>query len=234
MRRFAPLAAVLLACAACSQQNAPAEEIAETAEEIVAPVAAEAPLAKGSFAPRDTCAKIEGADEFRTRLAAAIRARDADAVAALAASDIKLDFGGGAGIAELRQRLADPGRHLWAELDALMALGCSANDQGGITIPWYFDQDLGRIDAASGMLVLGADVPVFADPNPQSRQLSTVSWDVVEIATLNPEADYQQVELGDKTLGFIATDKLRSLLDYRLTASSRNGNWRITSFIAGD
>ena len=32
----------------------------------------------------------------------------------------------------------------------------------------------------------------------------------------------------------IATDKLRSLIDYRLTAASRNGVWRIVSLLAGD
>lgn len=234
MRRSVALAAVLLACAACSQQDAPAEEIGETAEQIVDPTPSGAPLAKGRLAPRDACIEVEGADGFRNRLAATVKARDADALAALAASDIKLDFGGGTGREELRKRLGDPGRDLWSELDALMTLGCSANAQGGITIPWYFDQDLGQIDATSGMLVTGADVPVFADPNPQSPQLARISWDVVEIATLDPERDYQQVELGDETLGFIATDKLRSLIDYRLTASSRNGNWRITSFVAGD
>jgi len=32
----------------------------------------------------------------------------------------------------------------------------------------------------------------------------------------------------------IASDKLRRPIDYRLTASSRNGRWRIISFVAGD
>ena len=33
---------------------------------------------------------------------------------------------------------------------------------------------------------------------------------------------------------YVATDKLRSLIDYRLLASSRNDNWRIVSLVAGD
>lgn len=224
----------LLACAACSQQDAPADEIVKTAEKIVDPSASAPPIAKGRYAPQDTCARVEGADEFRRQLAAAVRARDSGAFVALAASDIKLDFGGGAGTAELRKRLGDKSWDLWTELDELMTLGCSANEQGGITIPWFFDQDLSTVDPVSGMLVTGEDVPVLADPDARSRQLESVSWDIVEIATLDPESEFQRVELGDKTVGFIATDKLRSLLDYRLIASSRNGNWRITSFVAGD
>lgn len=224
----------LLACAACSQQDAPADEIVETAEKIVDPSASTSPIANGRYAPQDTCAKVEGADEFRRQLAAAVKARDPDAFVALAASDIKLDFGGGTGTAELRKRLGDKSWDLWNELEELMTLGCSANEQGGITIPWFFDQDLSTVDPVSGMLVTGENVPVLADPDAHSRPLASVSWDIVEIATLDPESEFQRVELGDKTVGFIATDKLRSLLDYRLIASSRNGNWRITSFVAGD
>ena len=229
-----PLAiALLLSCAACDQDDAPAEDVAEAAEQLVAPTAP-SPLARGKWAPQDTCANVEGADEFRTRLGAAIRARDVDAVVALAADDVKLDFGGGEGSAELRQRLGDPSLGLWDELDALMALGCSANDLGGITIPWFFDQDLGDADPYFAMLVTGEDVPLRERPDPASKPVATISWDLVEIATLDPESDWQRVELGDGKIGFIATDKLRSVIDYRLTASSRNGRWHITSFVAGD
>jgi hypothetical protein len=172
--------ALLLTCAACSQDDAPAEEISEAAEEIVAPEPA--PLAKGEWAPRDDCGAVEGATQFRERLAAAVEARDADALVALAAEDIKLDFGGGEGTAELRIRLADESRDLWNELDALVALGCSANEQGGITIPWYFDQDLGEADPYAAMLVIGEDVPVLTAPRPAAERLDVISWDLVEPA----------------------------------------------------
>ncbi|HEU4651218.1 MAG TPA: hypothetical protein VFS49_07365, partial [Croceibacterium sp.] len=111
-----PLAiALVLACAACNQEDAPGEDVAQAAEKLVA--ASPSPLAKGKWAPQDTCAEVEGADAFRTQLAAAIRARDVDGVVRLAADDVKLDFGGGGGSAELRQRLADPSLELWSELD---------------------------------------------------------------------------------------------------------------------
>ena len=84
------------------------------------------------------------------------------------------------------------------------------------------------------MLVTGEDVPLLERPDPASKPVATISWDLVEIATLNPDSAWQRVEFGDGKVGFIATDKLRSLIDYRLTASSRNGRWHITSFVAGD
>ena len=230
-----PLAlALLLCCTACSQDDAPAEDVAKAAEQRVAPTPAPSPLAKGKWAPQDACAEVEGADRFRQQLAAAVAARDIDRVVALAADDVKLDFGGGAGSAELRRRLADGSLGLWGELDALMALGCAVNDQGGITIPWFFDQELGAVDPAYAMVVTGEDVPLLERPDSASRPVATISWDLVEIASFDPGSPYQQVAFGEDKRGFIASDSLRSLLDYRLTASSRNGRWHITSFVAGD
>jgi hypothetical protein len=225
---------LLLACAACSQEDAPAEKVAEAAEEIVEPAADPAPLAKGEWAPQDTCEKVEGAGLFRRQLTAAIEARDADVLAALAAEDIKLDFGGGEGRAELRARLGDESRGLWEELDAILALGCSANEQGGITIPWYFDQDMGEADPFTSMLVMGEDVSVLNEPKPSAEKLDTISWDLVEPVSFDPESPFQEIKVADGGTGYIATVKLRSLIDYRLIASSRNGRWRITALIAGD
>ena len=233
--RIRPVAiALLLTCAACSQEDSPAEDIEQAAAKIVDPTPQPSPLARGKWAPRDECAGLEGADRFRSRLVTAVAARDVERLVALAADDVKLDFGDGAGSAELRARLADRSLGLWSELDALMTLGCSANDEGGITIPWFFDQDLGEADPFLAMLVTGEDVPLLERPDPASRQLATVSWDLADIASLEPDSAYQRVQLPDGKAGFIATDKLRSLVDYRLTASSRNGRWRITSFVAGD
>src|SRR5687768_10352405 len=209
--------ALLLTCAACSQDDAPAEEVAAAAEEIVDPAAQPSPLARGKWAPRDDCAEIEGADRFRQRLAAAVEGRDADTLVALAADDIKLDFGGGTGTAELRARLADPDYNLWDELEELVGLGCSANEQGGITSPWYFDQDMGEVDPFLFLLVTGEDVPVFKSADASDR-IATISWDLVEIVQPDPETAYQHIKLGDGTIGYMEVDKLRSLLDYRLIA----------------
>lgn len=233
MKWSLPLA-LLLTCAACSQEKAPAEEVVKAAEKIVAPSAQPTPLAKGEWAPRDTCDGLEGSGRFRRLLSAAVEARDADVIAALAAEDVKLDFGGAQGRAELRRRLADDSLGLWDELDALMTLGCSANKQGGITIPWYFDQEMGQLDPFESWLVTGENVPVHTGPAADGDPVASVSWDVVKIPMLNPQEPFQPVVLPDETAGYIATDKLRSLIDYRLIASSRNGRWRITSFVAGD
>ena len=147
---------------------------------------------------------------------------------------MKLDFGGGTGRAELKKRLTAEDRMLWRELGELLTLGCSANKQGGLTIPWYFDQSIPDVDPMMGMIVTGENVPLLSAPDEEAEAVATLSWDVVEIHAMKPDDAFQKVETKDGKQGFIATDMLRSLIDYRILASSRNGNWRIVSLVAGD
>jgi hypothetical protein len=229
------LVPLLLAATACDQHKAPSDKLAQSASELVGAKKPEpAPLAKGPFAPRDTCGGLAGASDFRARLANAVMARDADALVGLAAEDINLDFGGGTGRAELKKRLTAKDGMLWDELDQLLTLGCAANPQGGLTIPWYFEQHIDKVDAMSGMLVTGEGVRLLPEPDAKSAPIRTISWDVVELTALKPDDPFQHVTTTDGTKGYIATDKLRSLLDYRLLASQRNGKWSMVSLVAGD
>ncbi|WP_347303487.1 SH3 domain-containing protein [Croceibacterium sp. TMG7-5b_MA50] len=225
---------ILLATSACRQDEAPAEKIEQTAEQLIEPDARPTPLARGRFAPHDDCADVAGAANFRAQLSRAVEARDAAAMAGLAASDIKLDFGGGSGVAELQRRLADPQQDLWAELSAILPLGCAADESGGVMIPWIAAQDLGDRDPFYSMLVLGEGVPVRSAPAAGAPEIGKITWDLVQISSLQPGAAFQQIKLPDERSGFIASDMLRSPVDYRLTASSRNGKWSITSLVSGD
>jgi hypothetical protein len=229
------LVPLVLAAAACDRHKAPSDKLAQSASELVGAKKPEpAPLAEGPYAPRDTCGDLAGAEAFREKLAEAVMARDANAFVALAAEDIKLDFGGGTGRAELKKRLTGKTWMLWDELDQLLELGCAANSQGGLTIPWYFEQHIDKVDSMSGMLVVGEKVPLLPAPDAKGQPLATLSWDVVTLTALKPDDPFQHVATTGGIEGYIATDKLRSLLDYRLLATSRNGKWSIVSLVAGD
>lgn len=230
--------AAALTLTACEREIAPSDSVKQAAETIVEQVDGSTPapkLATGKYAPREECQDKPGAADFRRTLARTVAARDADGLAALAAPDVKLDFGGGGGRSELRMRLAHKDAGLWEELDALLQLGCAVNGQGGITMPWHFAQDIEVIDPMMGMIVTGEKVPLLKAPKQGAPRLAELSWDAVELTEgLQPDAAYQKVRMSDKTAGYIATGKLRSLIDYRLIASSRDGKWSFTSLIAGD
>lgn len=155
--------ALLAGCGARSEQSQPRESAETSAPptELSAPVGAppelsetaspdsaetpspsptadpKAPLAR--YAPADECAALPGFPAFRDKLFAAAKTRDPEALAALAEPEVKLDFGGGAGIEELKKRLAARDAPLWSELEALAGLGCAA-DKGVATLPWIFSR----------------------------------------------------------------------------------------------
>lgn len=190
-------------------------------------------LAAVTYAPQDECAAKPGWPTFRKALGAAIAARNADALAALASADVTLDYGGGSGTAELKKRLADPTGPLWKELDAILPLGCAV--EGGLAaMPWVFWNVPDDIDSYSAMLIVGADTPLTAKPG--GKTLGTVGWHIVGIDPLNfdPKAVATRVTLDNGDKGFVETARLRSLLDYRLIAEPKDGAWQITAFIAGD
>lgn len=192
------------------------------------------PLA--AYPPRDECAKLPGFAAFRDALFAATAKRDGEALVALADPEVHLDFGGGAGRDELRKRLADPKSGLWGEIAALASLGCAA-DGTVATLPAIFSRMPDDIDPGRTMLVTGNDVPLRRKPAPGAPAVRSLDWALVTLKGegFDPAARYAEVSASDGSAGFVATAKLRSLLDYRLIAdSSGSEGYRITALIAGD
>lgn len=243
MRKVWAITAITL-LAACNSSQAPADKLEKAAEDIVENASGElppAPLAEGPFAPRDECSDLDGAREFRERLAAAVKGRDTDTLVALASEDVKLDFDGGRGRAELRHRLGAEGSDLWAQLDELMSLGCDGDRQKGMTLPWYFAQEIPG-DPEDTAIVAGESVPVLARPAEGAKVVDYMSWEAVTLtgedsgegASADAPGEYRQVALPEDLTGYIARNRLRPVLDYRLQAISRNGKWSITSIVAGE
>lgn len=196
-------------------------------------------LVSGPYAPRDECSGQPGWTRFSGRLQAAVKARDAAALAALANPAVKLDFGGGAGRATLIERLTDAkrGPQLWAALDALAGLGCGFDRDSGIAVlPWFFQQDLSPQDPFEVMLAAGPAVPLRSGAAPDSEPLARLSWVLVKpAAPLVPGARQVRVTtLDSKLSGHVAAQDLRSQLDYRLIATRGPDGWRIDAFVAGD
>jgi hypothetical protein len=190
----------------------------------------------GRYAPRNECTRLPGAPAFRDALAAAVARRDVEALARLAAPRVKLDFGGGAGRNSLRRHMrGSEGSVRWRALSRLLPLGCAAS-HGELTLPWFFAQDLGDLDPFNVLLATGAKVAVYPRARASVKPVGQLAWQLVKpLASFDQTQAFQQVQLvGGALTGYVATAQLRSPVDYRLTATRTSGNWRITSFIAGD
>ncbi|QGN53289.1 hypothetical protein [Novosphingobium sp. Gsoil 351] len=259
-RGLTTLAAALALLAACDRAAVPPETARSAIPEALAPpvappatpsaapvpppTASESPAVEArdwakplvAFVPRDECVRLPGYPAFREALFAATAKRDADALVALADPAIHLDFGGGAGLDELRKRLIDPKGALWGEIAALARLGCAA-DGTVATLPAIFSRVPDDVDPGRTMLVTGNEVPLRRKPSPAASEVRLLDWALVTLKDdgFDPAARYTQVTAGDGSSGFVATAKLRSLLDYRLIADKgEGGSYRITALIAGD
>lgn len=205
-------------------------------------MALHAPVSAKDYAPRDECGDIAGAQEFRIALAAAVTDRSEERLLPLFAEDAILDFGGGSGRDLLRERLDDPDYGLWEALESLLPLGCAKGPavEGSIVMPWLWAQDLGEDDAFSVLYVIGQDVPVYRDAaGPEI--ISHVTWGLVGWSAYLEQAEDEQgatrakVVLEGGAIGYIARNKLRPLLDYRLLAEPvPGGHLQVTALVAGD
>lgn len=241
----APVLAALGLLAACSE--GPASDVApppSAAPSGVVAAAAPKPLEAAAstvptfnaarYPPRDDCAALPGWTEFSAKLRSAAKRHDAETLAALSDPDIKLDFGDGAGVEELRRRLTDRRYNLWDEIDALLPLGCGFKE-GSAFLPWVFWNAPEDADPYSAMLVLGKDVPARARPEASAPILGKLDWALVELAQgAEPDAAFARVKLPGGGTGFIEAAKLRSIIDYRLIAERGEHGWQITALIAGD
>jgi|GEM_PF-571317 len=245
-------ALALLALAACNRSDAPSDDIKHEAENIVQAVEAGAPAISGAaespFAPRDECSALVGGAPFLAALKAAVEMRDTAVLVALSANDVKLGFGGQDGAANLRTALDAEGSVLWNELAEMIPMGCAANDTGGMTIPYYFDQS-SSLDPFEAMIVTGMDVQLREAPGDEAPVMASLTWREVAkapepsgqgAAAISSAAEgWTKVRVpargeAREMLGYIRSEDLRSMVDYRLLASSRNGRWRITALLAGD
>ncbi len=227
---------------ASSTASAPASPA--PAPSAAAPVAAASPAAPlikaASYPPRDDCAGLPDWADFRAKLEQAVARRDAAALAALTDPAVKLDFGGGYGVTELKKRLTDKEYRLWDEIAAVLPLGCSSSPVEGqgksASMPWIFEKSPQDVDPYAAKLVLGPSVPAYAKPSSASSVIGTLDWALVTVQTYpEPGKPLAKVTLPDgKSTAFVETAKLRSIIDYRVQATRGKNGWRIDAIIGGD
>lgn len=207
-----------------------------------------APANAEHLAPRNQCASLDGMGSFQMALTTAVANRDEEMLKDLVHPQVHLDFGGGSGWEEMRGRLTADPYQLWEQLDAVLRLGCARFDDGSVAMPYYWAQRMPEsFGAFDTYIVLGDQVPLYSTEDGQAVR-NTLRWEAVKVMPVSATVDGEKydlfggaqdaarwkVETVGGTGGYVEREKLRSLVDYRLIASRTDGQWRITTFIAGD
>lgn len=181
---------------------------------------------------------------FRKQLLAAVKRRDREFIFSITSQDIHFSFGrGGSGLANFKNRFADPKRLLWKDLLDVITLGGSFEKQRGGEIyfctPYVFCKFTGnlngrRISAFDYVAILKPNTPIRQKPNTDSPVVEVLSYDIVKSDRSYSNPIWAKITTPTGKSGYVLERDVRSPIDYRAFFAKVNGKWTMTVFIAGD
>ncbi len=197
-------------------------------------------LAQPRLPPVDQAASVPDFFAFRAQLKTALAQRNQTAVIAALHKDVKLSFGGDAGVDDFKRMWTPhaPASRLWQTLAAVLALGGTFAADGAFTAPYVSTQWPEKIDAFSHMAAIGSGIRVRAAPRTTAAVVGALDFTIIELADpSSPESadtGWIKVKWPAGRVGFVDARCLRSPIDYRVNFAKIDGRWQITFFLAGD
>jgi len=192
--------------------------------------------------PVDEASQMADFFTFRAHLQAAIARHDPVAVLSVVSVNIRNTFGGDNGREGFERlwRPESPDTELWEKLGSALALGGTFETNGTFVAPYTFSRWPEKFDAFDHVAIIGSRVRVHAAPVQDSRTLAFLSFAVVPVPreARPPSADqarqWTAVRLLDSRIGYVASQYVRSPIDYRAIFARVGNEWQLAAFIAGD
>jgi hypothetical protein len=180
--------------------------------------------------------------KFRDGLKATIARKDASALFAVLASDIKIDFGGFGGGPEFQKmwKPYDKDSKVWAALSLVVEQGGNFDSPARFSAPYVYSAFPSDVDGLEHVVVTNEEAVLRAQPKadaPIVRKLDRDILTVVNGAMAQHEAgpdDWTEVKDAKGKHGFVLARDVRSPIDYRAYFEKRKGKWVMTMFLAGD
>jgi hypothetical protein len=197
-----------------------------------APLAAQQP-----FLPVDEASSRPHFFSFRAQLQRTIARHDTAALLAIVHPQVKNSFGGNDGIDEFRTMwnigAADSG--IWDVLGTVLGLGGSFLGNDTFVAPYVFSRWPGTIDSFEHVAVIGTNVRVRSAPAADAPVIASVSFSILQVARPDVETEgWTAVRGAANRNGFIASQFVRSPIDYRAIFRNEGGQWKLVTLVAGD
>ena len=185
---------------------------------------------------------------FRTKLIDAVERKDAAFIVSILDPRINLSFGGDEGIADFKRiwKINSKNSDFWDEfLIVIKNGGRWRNDAPKSKVfyaPYTFDSFPEDLDSFTHEAIFGSNVNLREGPDPNSRVVAQLSYNVVTVAT-DPDTEAGKIREKNgwskiKTLGglegWVKNEYVRSPIDYRAGFEKKRGVWKMVAFIAGD
>ena len=187
--------------------------------------------------PVEVCGSEPGFMAFRDRLRDVAARKDRQALLAMLAPDVTVNFGGGQGPEAFAEAwgLGGTGESdIWPLLRKILALGCAVSDEGfvmpSLTIQFEPEEDDDFFDT---FVVASPAATLRSAPEANSKAIATLAWDVVKAVDQSRGAQ-TKVRLQDGREGWVYSEELYNPAYYRMFLQNRGGKWVIVAFVAGD
>jgi hypothetical protein len=185
--------------------------------------------------PVDDGARDPAFAAYRGELRRIVAKRDVEALLAAIDGDIMISFGDDGGREAFRRqwRLGESDSEIWSELDEVLRLGAASEGEGAFSAPYVYSRWPSELEPFEYVAVVGAGVRLRRRPSVRAPVIASVSYAIVNVLG-NLDDPWTEVRLADGRSGFMASRYLRSPIDYRAWFARKNGQWRMTIFLAGD
>jgi len=185
---------------------------------------------------------------FRTKLIEAVEMHDAKFILSILDPKIELSFGGDSGIQDFKKiwGIEKPGSKFWEEFLPVIKNGGSFFRNGQrrtntFFAPYTFNSFPEDLDAFEHSVIFGSNVNLRERPDPTSKVLATLSYNIVQMENDEPgtnsdaaEADWYRVKTLGGLRGYVKADYVRSPIAYRAGFEKKRGVWKMIAFISGD
>jgi hypothetical protein len=190
----------------------------------------------GSVTPFDEGARDSTFLVFREDLLRIVSQRDTTRLMSIVAPDVRVSFGPDNGVAAFRDQWhpGDADSRIWAVLDDVLRHGGRFISPDFFVAPYTFFALPDSLDAFEYLVVRDTAVIVRDAADATARPLGRVSFAIVKSTTQPAPDGWTAVEIGDGRTGFIASNQVRSPVDYRVGFERQDGRWVLVFLAAGD
>lgn len=188
----------------------------------------------GVLQPVDEASRDPSFLQFRTRLLETVRKKDVAGLKAVVDAKINYSFGdnepGWAGFKKFHEPEL-PTSELWPSMTKVLTHGGAWVGQA-FQAPYVSARWPENLDPYRHGAILGKDVNVRAEPDPNAKPVGTLSYNLVEVVEAAPE--FYKIKLPQGGTGYVSERFIEQPIGYRAYFEKKNGAWKMTTFIAGD
>lgn len=171
---------------------------------------------------------------------ATVKNKDFTAIKSFTSTGILNSFGGEGGIDEFMLIWKNNQDSLFEILSEIRKGGgrLTRNKEGAefYCLPRMFTDFPKDLNAFTHGVLVGENVPIYAEPDKKSRVLTKLSHAIVGVDDwVNEKNNWQPIRLKQDIQAYVESSKVRSPIDYRACfVQNKTGQWRMTQLVAGD